>query len=76
MAVSGMIANASAPCFVESDAKISISGDTFVLFCFLFICYNFNYIRYFSIISTKKLNFIPEHLLLKLTDNPLSLLVG
>ena len=32
MAVSGMIANASAPCFVESDAKISISGDTFVLF--------------------------------------------
>lgn len=27
MAVSGIVANASASCFVESDAKISISGD-------------------------------------------------
>ena len=53
MAVSGIIANASASCFVEFDAKINISGDTFVLFAFyLFVCI-FNNVRYFSIISTK-----------------------
>lgn len=40
MTVSGMIANASASCFVEFDAKISISGDTAVLSDRLFVyCY-------------------------------------
>lgn len=50
MAVSGIIANASASCFVEFDAKINISGDYRLLL--LYIC--FPYLCIYVIINVRK----------------------
>lgn len=60
MAVSGMIANASASCFVEFDAKISISGDTVVLSARLFVYRYLCNVSYFSIIGTKNYSSVPN----------------